>query len=271
MKYIFFLPVLVFVLAGCTSEIVHLGCQEGEIDHKGECVVAEESNVILFGQDLDKYVSSEDVEGGFFAQPKEAGNYPGVLMIHEWWGLNENIKEMAKLLAKEGYLVYAVDLYSGEVASESGKARELSTSVRLNPDAAIADMKVGILYLRGKGAKSVGSLGWCFGGQQSLQISLNEKLDATVIYYGSLIDDKDQLGNINWPVLGIFGEEDTSISVESVKGFEKSLDELGISNDIYIYPNVGHAFANPSGSRYAAQETLDAWSRTVRFLDASLK
>jgi len=109
MKYLLVFGLV--LLVACQSE-VHLGCQEGEIVD-GECVPAEENNVGLFGQDLDMYVDSYPVEEplGFLATPKEEGTYPGVVMIHEWWGLNDNIKEMAKILAKEGYVVFAVDLY----------------------------------------------------------------------------------------------------------------------------------------------------------------
>lgn len=256
------------------EDMDHIGCQEDEIDVDGNCVPAQQNNAELFGQDLDMYVDSRDVEGevlGFLAEPKADGNYPGVIMIHEWWGLNDNIKEMAKLLAKEGYVVFAIDLYGGEVAEDSAKARELATSVRSNPDKAVAEMKAATAYLKGKGVERMGSLGWCFGGQQSLALSLNEEIDATVIYYGSLVDDPEQLKNIDGPVLGIFGSEDTSIPVDSVMSFESALNEVGIENDINVYEGVGHAFANPSGSNYAEQETRDAWAKTVAFLNAELK
>lgn len=235
----------------------------------------EQKNVDLFGQDLDQYVDSQEISNevqGFLAKPKEPGNYPGVIMIHEWWGLNENIKEMAKILAKEGHVVFAIDLYDGEVAADAARAGELSAQVRDNPDEAVQKMKNTAAYLKEQQqVQKLASLGWCFGGQQSLQLALNEELDATVIYYGRLTDDKEQLQNIQWPVLGIFGEEDTSISVASVKGFEAALDELGVENQIYIYPGVGHAFANPSGANYAEKETVDAWEKTVMFLDENLK
>jgi carboxymethylenebutenolidase len=248
-----------------------MGCQKGEIQ-EGKCVIAEENNAMLFDQDLDQYVDSADLSviRGFLAKPKEEVNYPGIVMIHEWWGLNDNIKYMTKLLAKEGYVVLAVDLY-GDVAEDSTKARELATSVRQNPSKAVEDMKEAVKYLREAGATSIGSIGWCFGGQHSLLLSLNEKIDATVIYYGQLIDDKEQLSFIESPVLGIFGSEDSSITIESVKSFESALDELGIENEIIIYEGVGHAFANPSGSNYAAEETIDAWKKTVDFLERNLK
>jgi len=268
------------ILVGCTSsnldkELNHIGCQEDEIDENGNCIVAEDNNANIFEQNTEDFVKTKELNEdfyGYLAKPKEEGTYPGIIMIHEWWGLNDNIKEMAQILAKEGYVVLAIDLYNNEVAENSSKARELATSVRTNPEEAIKTMKKGIEYLRNEeNVQKVGSLGWCFGGQQSLQISLNEKLDATVIYYGQLIDDEEQLSFIENPVLGIFGSEDSSITVESVNSFEKSLNNLGIENEIVIYDGVGHAFANPSGSNYAKEETIDAWDKTLNFLNSNLK
>jgi len=125
MKY---LPFIVLVLAGCQAAMdtgnsdtgdvqidiggEHMGCQEGEIVD-GQCMISDNNNAGLFEQDVDTYVDTQTVENGFLAMPKEPGNYPGIVMIHEWWGLNDNIKFMAKLLAKQGYVVYAVDLYGG--------------------------------------------------------------------------------------------------------------------------------------------------------------
>jgi carboxymethylenebutenolidase len=218
------------------------------------------------GEELNYYGNAN----GYFAKPIENGNFPGVIMIHEWWGLNENIKSMADSLASQGYFVLAVDLY-GEVATESSRAGELAGLVRSNPSEAVNNMKAAISYLKQNTDGKIGSLGWCFGGQQSLQISLNESLDATVIYYGQLVTEETQLSKLNNPVLGIFGEEDGSIPVETVREFENSLNNLGTENDIYIYPGVGHAFANPSGANYAKEETKDAWAKTIEFLEKNLK
>lgn len=211
---------------------------------------------------------------GFLAMPKEEGIYPAVVMIHEWWGLNDNIKEMARSLAAEGYVVLAVDLFEGKVGKDANEARELTTKVRNNPAAAISNMKAAVDFLKKQNnvdKEKIASMGWCFGGQMSLQLALNHPLAATVIYYGSLETNATKLSVIKWPVLGIFGAKDTSIPVETVRKFESSLNELGIENEIYIYPNVGHAFANPSGMNYAPNETKDAWKKTVEFLDRELK
>jgi carboxymethylenebutenolidase len=197
-------------------------------------------------------------------------------MIHEWWGVNDNIKEMADELASEGYVVLAADLYNGEVATDPNHARELSSSVRENPQQAITNLQSAVQYLASLpnvNSSRIASLGWCFGGGQSLQLALNSEqhpLAATVIYYGNLVNDTNELSKIKWPVLGIFGDQDNSIPVDSVRAFGRGLNETGVTNEIYIYPGVGHAFANPSGDNYAPQETTDAWQKTLTFLDKYL-
>jgi carboxymethylenebutenolidase len=119
-------------------------------------------------------------------------------------------------------------------------------------------------------ASRIASLGWCFGGGQSLQLALNSKqpLAATILYYGTpLVTDKQALSNIKWPILGIFGNQDQAIPIEEVKQFETALNADRIPNEIHIYPGVGHAFANPSGDNYAPKETADAWQKTLAFLN----
>ncbi len=205
-------------------------------------------------------------------QQQQQQKLPAVVMIHEWWGLNDNIKDMADELASEGYVVLAADLYNGEVATTPDKAMQLVGTVRENPEQAISNLQSAVQYLASLpnvNSSRIASLGWCFGGGQSLQLALNSEqnpLAATVIYYGNLVNDTNELSKINWPVLGIFGDQDQSIPVESVNAFEQALNETGITNEIYIYPGVGHAFANPSGDNYAPAETVDAWEKTLAFL-----
>ena len=207
---------------------------------------------------------------GFLAKPSEDGVYPGVVMIHEWWGLNDNIKEMAEKLASHGYVVLAVDLYNGDVATTSDEARQLITS--FDADAGIENMNFAASYMQENyQVEKLGSIGWCFGGGQSLNLALNnEDMDATVIYYGRLVTEQESLSSINWPVLGIFAGLDQGIPVESVLDFESSLNDLEVPNEIYIYENVDHAFANPSGDRYAPDESKDAWQVTLKFLESNL-
>ena len=225
------------------------------------------------GSKVGEWVSYGDNFRGYFVEPMDEGEHPGVVMIHEWWGLNENIKNMAHELAEEGYNVLAVDLYDGRVASGPEEAGTFATEVRENPERAIEHMKAAAEFLKEQDNFNgkIGSMGWCFGGGMSMQLALNEPLDATVIYYGNLETDPEKLRSIDWPVLGVFGEEDTSITVDSVNAFDAALDQLGIDNEIYIYEGVGHAFANPSNAGHDPEKTADAWGKTVDFLARTLQ
>ena len=211
-------------------------------------------------------------------QSGEKVKLPAVVMIHENKGLNEYIEESANLLAKNGYVVLAVDLFNGEVVTNNQeRSGELTGAIRENPGIAIENMKAAVNYLRSLDnvdPSKIASLGWCFGGQQSLQLAINSKDDplaATVIYYGRLTNDSQAISNITSPVLGIFGGKDQSISVDSVMQFQKALNDTGITNEIYVYQNVGHAFANPSNDNYAPTETADAWKKTLDFLSRNLQ
>jgi carboxymethylenebutenolidase len=200
------------------------------------------------------------------------GTLPAVIMIHENKGLNDNIKNMANLLARNGYVVLAVDLFKGEVTTDRNRSSELTQYVRENQDIATANLKSAVKYvssLPNVNSDKIVSLGWCFGGAQSLELALNSQdhpLASTIIYYGRLVTDKATLANIKWPILGIFGDQDKSIPVDTVKAFESALNSNGIPNEVYIYKGVGHAFANPSGDNYAPKETQDAWQKTLSFL-----
>jgi dienelactone hydrolase/predicted lipoprotein with Yx(FWY)xxD motif len=202
---------------------------------------------------------------GFFAQPVGIASPTGVVMVHEWWGLNEHIREMARNLASHGYAVLAVDLFQGNAATTAAQAQAQVGA--LDQDEANRNMQAAAAFLRTQGVEEVATLGWCFGGGQALQLSLSgELLVATVIYYGSLVTDSARLDAIEWPVLGIFGEADPVVTMESARAFERALRNLSVEQEIYIYPDVGHAFANPSGDGFARQETKDAWMRTIDFL-----
>ncbi len=207
---------------------------------------------------------------GYLARPTAPGNYPGVVMIHENRGLRPEIQSAAKALAQEGYIVLAVDLLGG-VAEDQDGARALTA--KFNQTTGVENMKAAAAYLRSNGATKIASLGWCFGGRQSVELAISgEKLDATVVYYdGNMATSTQRLTPIKWPVLGIFGDQDRAIPLTMVNDFKSSLEQLGVTNEIHIYPGVGHAFANPSGANYAPKETMDAWEKTLAFLEKNLK
>jgi carboxymethylenebutenolidase len=214
---------------------------------------------------------------GYFAYPEDATEaLPGIIAIHEWWGLNENIEAMARRLAGEGYQVLAVDLYNGQVAESPDKALQLMEAVGKNPLAAEANIRKAYDYLTTeKQAPKVGSIGWCFGGSWSLETALifPTELDAAVIYYGGQIGEatEDELATLEMPILGIFGAEDESIPVETVEQLRSTLDSLDKVSEFHIYDNAGHAFANPSGQNYVPEAADQAWEKTTAFLSEYLQ
>ena len=213
---------------------------------------------------------------GYYAYPQDAIEpLPGILAIHEWWGLNENIKAMARRLAGEGYQVLAVDLYNGQTADTPQQASQLVQQVADNPFGAEANIAKAYNYLtEEKQAKAVGSIGWCFGGSWSLETALlfPQKLDAAVIYYGGQIGEAtaEELSTLEMPILGIFGAEDSSIPLKTVQEFESTLNKLDKAAEIQIYENAGHAFANPSGQNYVPEAAEEAWSATIKFFNEYL-
>jgi carboxymethylenebutenolidase len=211
---------------------------------------------------------------GYAARPKGAqGSLPGLIVIHEWWGLNDNIRAMTRRLAGEGYQTLAVDLYGGSHAETPEQATKLMNAAMQNPGAAQDNLRRAAAWLEGKGVKRLGVIGWCFGGGWSLNTTLlmPEKIAATVIYYGHLEADPAKLATIRHPVIGFFGAEDKSIPAEGVRQFEAALKKQGTPVEIKIYDGAGHAFANPSGGNYRPDAAKDSWRKTTAFLARNLK
>jgi len=210
---------------------------------------------------------------GYFAAPSDVFEpLPAIIVIHEWWGLNDNVRAMADRLAGEGYMVLAIDLYSGKTAESVAGARQLMLQVVEDPDPARDNIRAAYEFLTTAGAPRIGSLGWCFGGGWSLNTAqlFPDDLDATVIYYGQVTDDEEKLRPINTPILGLFAEDDSGIKVESVEAFGAALERLRKDHEIHVYPGVGHAFANPTGRNYDADAATDAWAKTLEFLGRHL-
>jgi carboxymethylenebutenolidase len=212
---------------------------------------------------------------GFMALPASAApdaRLPGVVMIHEWWGLNDNIRMMARRLAGEGYRVLAVDLY-GRVATTPDEARSLMMGVMQNRPAGVANLRAAAEFLgTHMHAPRGGVIGWCFGGGWSLQTALQmpERIDAAAVYYGQPVTDRAQLARLDAPVEGFFGLRDQGIPPDSVRKMETELKSLGKTVDFHFY-DAGHGFANPSGGAYNAQAADDAWTRTLDLFARTLK
>ncbi len=235
----------------------------------------------LFGDDTADFtnITYTNAEGeellGYLAQPEGPGPHPAVLMIHEWWGLNEGLTVMADALAEEGYVVLAPDAYRGEVTDLIPRA--LFLRLTIPEDQVHSDLDTALAYLRSLDnvdAESVASMGFCFGGGHSLQLGLreSENLALTIIYYGDVITDAGLLRPLQEasPVLGVFAEEDQQIFVDDVLEFEAALNSLGIPNDITIYEGVGHAFINEENFNQPGV-AQDAWQQAVDFLAENLQ
>jgi carboxymethylenebutenolidase len=210
------------------------------------------------------------------ALPEGEGPHPAVILVHEWWGLNDQIRTMAVEIARLGYVALAIDLYGGKVATTPERAKELSGSVR---GAEALDTIAGwVTWLNANpavtktadGRAKLGTIGWCFGGTWSLNTSIAHPVDATVVYYGKVNRPASDLANLHGPVLGHFANRDQWITKSLVREFTDAMAEIGKTPEVFWY-EADHAFANPTGHAYDAEDAALAWSRTTAFLEANLK
>lgn len=220
------------------------------------------------------YKSGDETVTGMLYAPSGKGPFPALIVIHEWWGLDDWVKQQASKLADEGYVALAVDLYRGKVADNPDLAHELMRG--LPHDRAVRDLKAAYDFLAAQPnvkKDRIGAIGWCMGGGYALDVALAEPhLAADVIHYGHLATEPDELKKIQAPILGIFGGQDRGIPPDDVKKFQQSVEKLGKKIEVKIYPDAGHAFENPGNKQgYRPEDAADAWQRTVTFLAATLK
>lgn len=218
---------------------------------------------------------ASDQGSGLLVLPEGKGPFPALVVIQEWWGLNDWVKDQARAFAREGYVALAVDLYRGKVTADKDMAHQYMMGM---PDErAMADLRGAFAFLASHAAvrkDRIGSVGWCMGGKYSMKLAVAEpKLAAVVIYYGAPPTKPEDIAAIQAPVLGSFGGDDQGPHPDQVKAFEAALGKAGKSADIKIYPGAGHAFANVNnpwgGYREAAAK--DAGARTSAFLARHLK
>lgn len=197
---------------------------------------------------------------------------PGIVVIHEWWGLNDNIKHWSDRLAADGYAALAVDLYGGQVATKPDDAMRFMKAVDGAAAQAILTAAHDFLGADARVAASKRAvIGWCFGGGWSLKHALaTPDLDAAVMYYGHLVTDGGALGGLQAELLGVFAEKDTGIPIASVDEFEAALKAAGKKASILRFP-AEHAFANPSSARYDERSAAAAWREVRAFLEATLR
>jgi carboxymethylenebutenolidase len=220
------------------------------------------------------YKSGDETVQGILYTPAGKGPFPAIIVIHEYWGLNDWVKEQASKLSDQGYEALAIDLYRGKVATTPDLAHELMRGVP--EDRAKRDLHAAFEFLQAQPnvkKDRIGAIGWCMGGGYALDVALQEPtLAADVINYGHLVTDPAELKNINAPILGSFGGQDQGITPDDVHKFEAAMKQLGKKVEIKIYDDAGHAFENPNNKTgYRPADAADAWKRTVNFLAENLK
>jgi carboxymethylenebutenolidase len=216
--------------------------------------------------------SGNETIKAFLAEPDGKGPFPGVVVIQEWWGLTDWIKDNAKRLAEQGYVALAPDLYRGKVAESPMVARQLMSG--MPQDRALRDLKAAAADLAGRAnvrKDRIASIGWCMGGGLSLQLALHDpQIHACVMCYGRVVTDPNALQPLKASVLGIFGEQDMGIPIAGVHKFEEALKKDGKSVQIFTY-KAGHGFMRPQNNpAYQAEAAKDAWNQIDKFLAQNL-
>jgi carboxymethylenebutenolidase len=217
-----------------------------------------------------RFKSSAGEANGYLATPvKDTGKHPAIIVIQEWWGLNDWVKQQTLRFADLGYVALAVDLYRGKIATSQDEAHELMRG--LPEDRAMADLQAGFRFLAARkdvDAKRIAVIGWCMGGGYALMLATDQpRLAAGVVNYGHLMTDPKTIAKIKVPLLGNFGAEDRGIPAADVREFESELKKAGKFADFKVYPGAGHAFMNPDNKGgYVPDAAADAWKRIDDFL-----
>ena len=286
---------IALVIASCV--VFFSGCESSDTGGAGEAAVehpagqtrqpgaaesvspepesmAESPAVPVVAERLPYAEVDEELVYGHFVFPADMIDpLPAIILVHESWGLNDRIRARANRLAAEGFIVLAVDLFGGSTATNTEDARLQMLSVVENPESARENIRQAYAFVRDTaGAPRIGSIGWNFGGGWSLNTAMlyPDELDAAVIVYGQVTDDHDALSAVNVPILGLFAGNDRSVTEESVRQFEATLQGLRKNFEIHIYPDADHSFADPQASAYDEETADDARRRILDFLNLHL-
>jgi carboxymethylenebutenolidase len=212
-----------------------------------------------------------DGRTGFLAHPSGDGTYPPVVVIQEWWGVDDHVMDVTRRFARAGFLAMAPDLYHGAVATEPSDAKKLL--MELDVDQAVSEIGQAVAYLlqhpRAKG-ESVGVVGFCMGGRLAFRVAeVTPDVGAVVVFYGHP-PEPDAAERVQAPILGLFGGQDAGIPVDTIRTFDEALTEARVEHEFVVYPQAGHAFFNDTRSRHDADASADAWNRTVAWLNDHL-
>ncbi len=283
---VFGLPVVVVLAFGLAIS----GCSSGEAEADSSAATAgvetaslQESEIPAAiigkgeaprGEDL-AYFDVDPATIGYIVSPEGEGPFPSVLLIHEWNGLVDRVRQVADAFADEGYVALAADMYAGRTGSSREQNMALMQETQADPERIIDNLDAAVRYLRSRPdvTGKVAAMGWCFGGGVALSFALGgESHEGTAIFYGRLIEDPDVLASIDHPVYGTFAELDGGIPPEQVNRFAEALRAAGVENDIHIYDDVNHGFwlwvdRDPDT---AAAPAADAWDRLKAYLQRVL-
>ena len=211
---------------------------------------------------------------GHFAFPADMVDpLPGVIVIHERWGLDDSTRLLSERLAAQGYVVLAIDLFAGQVADDGATSRKLMLPVVENPEMAYENIRQAHQFLVESGqAPRIAVLGWSFGGTQAMNaaMELPDQLAAAVLYYGQVSTSEERLAELSVPVLAIYGENDRGFTADKVSDFEAAMESLGKDYQVELYAGVGHGFADPNGPNYNADAAEQAWTAALGFLGQHL-
>ena len=202
---------------------------------------------------------------GYLAEP--ANPKGGMIVIQEWWGLNDDIRGIADRYAAEGFLAFAPDLYHGTLATEPDEARKLAMSLERQIAAEEIDAVIDWMKAE-RGIGKVGCVGFCMGGGLTLATALRptSNVDAAHVYYGGGMPDAAQLETIRVPVMGSYGSLDQGIPKEAVDGLRDALGRAGTPNDILLYEGAQHGFFN-AGPAHNPDAAQHSWERSLEWFN----
>lgn len=277
------------LLLAAATLVVLAGCAANSADDELAMTMKEHANDVPIASPMTSYEPAQPVTGeavvyttadgqdiaGWLARPENAeGDLPGLIVIHEWWGLNDNVRRAAERLAGEGYIALAVDLHKGMTADTPKDAMKMGRVLSQNKAPALANLADAHAFLMNEaGATKVGTIGWCQGGRWSMEatLAMPEKVSATVVYYGRVPTDPEVLERIQSPVLGVFAGDDFIVPPKLAYGFAEAMENEKKDLEFYMYRDSAHAFSNPSGTEYNPEAAADAWKHTTAFLKRNLQ
>ena len=256
-------------------------CYSSEAAQQGEQAVTTSIPAAILGEapppqgETANYMPGDAATAGYLAVPEGEGPFPALILIHEWNGLVDRVRQVADAFAEQGYVALAADLYAGRTGANRDENMALVREARGNMKAVIANLDAAQRFLRQRDdvTGKVAVMGWCFGGGIALSYALGgEHHDGTAIFYGSLVEDPAELARLDHPVYGTFAEMDRGIPVDQVERFAAALDSIGIDNDIHIYDAVNHGFwLRVDGNRELREAPAqNAWDRLLAFLQRVL-